>query len=131
MKAGKEHRVALSDAAMDVLRRVRPVDAAPDAWLFAVMRGKKPGVMMMTNFLNRRMGRADITVHGMRSTFKVWSLEATDYPDAVSEAALAHTGGNAVRRAYARTDLFEKRRALMQDWGQFCGEIPALRVAAR
>ena len=68
-----------------------------------------------------RWTRANVTVHGFRSTFRDWAAEATAYPNHVVEQALAHTIGNAVEAAYRRGDLFEKRRHLMNDWAQFCG----------
>jgi integrase len=61
-----------------------------------------------------------ITVHGFRSTFKDWASEMTSFPDHVSEAALAHASGDRVRAAYARRDLFEKRRQLMNAWAKYC-----------
>lgn len=61
-----------------------------------------------------------VTVHGFRSTFRDWCEEQTDYPHEVKEAALAHSISSAVERAYRRTDLFEKRRGLMDDWARFC-----------
>ena len=75
---------------------------------------------------NRRLQRLPLkllaertTVHGLRSSFKNWTLEQTDAPWAVSEAALAHVLGNSTEQAYARSDLFERRRALMQQWADF------------
>jgi integrase len=65
------------------------------------------------------MERGDLTVHGFRSTFKDWAAESTAYPAELSEMALAHTIGSKVEAAYRRGDLFEKRRRLMSDWGQF------------
>ena len=59
------------------------------------------------------------TVHGFRSSFKDWALEQTNLPWAVSEAALAHTLGNSTEQAYARSDLFERRRVLMQSWADY------------
>ena len=59
------------------------------------------------------------TAHGFRSSFKNWTLEQTDTPWAVSEAALAHILGNSTEQAYARSDLFERRRALMQQWADY------------
>ncbi len=59
------------------------------------------------------------TVHGFRSSFKNWTLEQTDTPWTVSEAALAHTLGNSTEQAYARSDLFERRRDLMQMWADY------------
>jgi integrase len=60
-------------------------------------------------------------VHGFRSTFRDWAAERTAYPSEVAEMALAHTVGSAVERAYARSDLFDRRRALMADWADYCG----------
>jgi len=65
----------------------------------------------------------DVTVHGLRSTFRDWAAD-TGVPDAVAEACLAHARGNATERAYARTDLIERRREVMSEWARFaCGEI--------
>ncbi len=75
--------------------------------------------MTLTTVL-RSLGLADhTTVHGFRSSFKNWTLEQTDTPWAVSEAALAHTLGNSTEQAYARSDLFERRRDLMQKWADY------------
>ena len=75
--------------------------------------------MTLTKVL-RSVGLAErATVHGFRSSFKNWTLEQTDTPWAVSEAALAHFLGNATEQAYARSDLFERRRALMQLWADY------------
>ena len=64
-------------------------------------------------------------MHGFRSTFRDWCAEATSTPHAVAEAALAHTQGDKVVAAYQRGDLFQKRAALMQEWAEFCGRMPA------
>lgn len=61
-----------------------------------------------------------MTVHGFRSSFRDWIAEATEYSGEVAEAALAHTNGNRVEAAYRRSDLFERRRALIADWGAWC-----------
>ena len=75
--------------------------------------------MTLTKVL-RSTGLAErATVHGFRSSFKNWTLEQTDTPWAVSEAALAHMLGNSTEQAYARSDLFERRRALMQLWADY------------
>jgi integrase len=82
------------------------------------------------------MGRGDLTVHGMRSTFRDWAAERTSYPNHVVEQALAHAIGNAVEAAYRRSDLFELRARLMQQWSDFCttpkieGEVVPIRVSA-
>jgi integrase len=69
--------------------------------------------------------RGEITVHGFRSAFRDWTEERTNYPREVAEQALAHTIGTAVERAYRRTDLFEKRRRLMEEWAAFCASPAA------
>jgi integrase len=71
----------------------------------------------------RRMGRGDLTVHGMRSTFRDWVSENTSYPRDVAEMALAHTIEDKSEAAYRRGDLIEKRRALMSDWAVHCGTV--------
>ena len=83
----------------------------------------KPGSpmsdMTLTKIL-RSTGLAErATVHGFRSSFKNWTMEQTDTPWAVSEAALAHTLGNSTEQAYATSDLFERRWALMQQWANY------------
>ena len=76
----------------------------------------------------RRMKRADLTVHGFRSTFRDWAAECTGFAGEVAEAALAHTLGNQVEAAYRRGDLFEKRRRLMQAWGEYCSTTAGPKV---
>ena len=66
------------------------------------------------------------TVHGMRTSFKTWTMEQTDTPWAVGEAALAHQLGGAVAQAYARSDLFDRRRVLMQQWADYLSSQPIL-----
>ena len=66
------------------------------------------------------MGRADITTHGFRSTFRDWISERTNFSNEVAEMALAHTIDNRVEAAYRRGDLLDKRRELMEKWGAFC-----------
>ena len=70
--------------------------------------------------LLQRMGRADLTVHGFRSTFRDWAAERTEFPDEVVEMALAHAIDSKTEAAYRRGDLFEKRRDLMDAWAEFC-----------
>ena len=120
MKAGMEHRVPLSGQALDLLGEASAL--REDAGL-VFPSPLKPGApmsdMTLTKVL-RSVGLADrATVHGFRSSFKNWTLEQTDTPWAVSEAALAHTLGNSTEQAYARSDLFERRRALMQMWADY------------
>jgi hypothetical protein len=70
------------------------------------------------------MGYPEITVHGFRSSFRVWCSERTNFPREICEAALAHSNGNAVEAAYNRTDLFQKRAKLMEAWSTFCSRPP-------
>lgn len=130
MKAKVEHRVPLSKQAVKLLTSIKPADAAPDAFIFTGTRsGNALSDMTMTAFIRRQNEKkivwADdsgeaITQHGFRSTFRDWAAETTPYPRDVCEMALAHTVGNKVEAAYRRGDLFEKRRALMQDWANYC-----------
>lgn len=69
--------------------------------------------------LLRRLERPDLTAHGFRSTFRDWARETTDYPREVAEAAFAHTIRDKTEAAYARGDLFEKRRVMMEHWGRY------------
>jgi integrase len=75
--------------------------------------------------LLRRMGRADLTAHGFRSSFRDWVAERTNFPAEVAEMALAHAVESKVEAAYRRGDLFEKRRRLMQHWASYCTTAPA------
>ncbi|MEM6464968.1 MAG: site-specific integrase [Pseudomonadota bacterium] len=113
MKAGKEHRVPLTDAAIALLG-ARGDDKV---LVFAseTKAGKPISDMSMTAVL-RRMKRDGITVHGFRSTFRDWAGETTGFPREVIEAALAHGIKDKAEAAYARSDLFEKRRKLMEAW---------------
>jgi integrase len=70
--------------------------------------------------LLRRMKRGDLTAHGFRSSFRVWCAERTNYSSEVAEMALAHTVSDKTVAAYNRSDLFEKRRRLMEAWATFC-----------
>ncbi len=88
-----------------------------------VFPGRSPGEplsnMAMLKLL-QRMGRAGLTVHGFRSTFRDWAAEQTKFPNEVIEMALAHAIGDKVEAAYRRGDLFEKRQLLMNAWATFC-----------
>ena len=115
MKSGREHRVPLSKAAIDLLRAL-PQDHQAEGLVFPGMRG--PLSDMSLTAVLRRMG-VQATVHGFRSTFRDWISERTNYPSEVAEMALAHAVGDKVEAAYRRGDLFEKRVALMSDWANF------------
>ncbi len=121
MKAGKEHRVPLSEPAAAVLRKLLPMrPAGSDGYLFPGATGGVGLSNMGMPMLLRRMNRLDVTVHGFRSTFRDWCAEQTNYPNHVAEAALAHVVGDKVEAAYRRGDLFEHRRRLMDEWAAYC-----------
>lgn len=116
MKAGKEHRVPLSDPALVLLRGL-PRSAGTDL-VFSAPRGGKLSDMALVA-VTRRMAVAAVP-HGFRSTFRDWCAESTNYPREVAEMALAHAIGDKVEAAYRRGDLFAKRRQMMGDWATFC-----------
>ena len=119
MKGGSEHRVPLSRAAMDTLEAVRSLDS-PAGWCFTspTRAGNHIHGSTLAQVLRRIYGDR-CTVHGFRSSFRDFASEQTSAPHAVAEAALAHQVGSAVERSYARSDLFEKRRGLMDRWAEF------------
>ena len=119
MKAGRKHRVPLSPAAIDTLKEVRSLHS-PAGWCFPspVRARKEIQVSTLAQVLRRIYGDR-CTVHGFRSSFRDWASEQTSAPHAVAEAALAHQVGSAVERSYARSDLFQKRRDLMNRWAAF------------
>ena len=128
MKAGREHRVPLSDEALAILDAVPPGEN--DGLIFASPRGGMLSDMSLTAVL-RRM-KVDAVPHGFRSTFRDWCAERTNYPHEVAEMALAHAIGDKVEAAYRRGDLLEKRRRLMRDWAIYCSapEIPGDNVVS-
>jgi integrase len=120
MKAKKEHRVPLSDAAIAVLKRMHNV--RHDDLVFPGTRaGKQIGPMTMW-LLVKRLADVDVNIHGFRSTFRDWAAEQTAFPAELAELALAHSVGSDVEQAYRRSDMFEKRRKLMDAWAEFCGK---------
>jgi integrase len=117
MKAGKEHRVPLSDRALEMLATVKPITEA-GGWLFEGQRPHKPMSNMAMLKLLERM-KVPVTVHGFRSTFRDWCGETTGFPHAAIEKCLAHEVASAVERAYARSDLLDKRREIMAAWAAY------------
>ena len=131
MKTGAEHRQPLSDAALAVLAEARRLDDGSGLVFPSPMRRGRPlSDMSLTKVLrdNGLAGRA--TVHGFRTAFRSWASEKTSADHAVMELSLAHTVGSAVERAYARSDLLDKRRALMQRWGEFLSGSGEAKVVA-
>ncbi len=118
IKAGKEHRVPLCGAALAILGQ-RGVGGT-DQLVFEseVKRGKPLSDVSVTKVM-RRMGYESITTHGWRSTFRDWAGESSEFAREVIEAALAHQIKDKAEAAYARGDLFDKRRALMAAWSSY------------
>jgi integrase len=114
MKGKKEHRVPLSDRAVEILE---PLPRDGERVFAAVGRD---GMLECLRQL-----RAQGTVHGFRSTFRDWAAETTAYPNELLEIALAHTIGSKAEAAYRRGDMMEKRRRLMADWAAYCVQPPA------
>jgi integrase len=121
MKASKEHRVPLSDAALAIVEQLAAIRSSGECVFPGASPGKPLSNMSMLMLL-RRMGRGDLTVHGFRSALTDWATEQTNFPSEVREMALAHSVGNRVEAAYRRGDLFDKRRQLAEAWARYCGE---------
>ena len=118
MKAGREHRVPLSRRALDVLEDARSLDDGPGL-IFPGRSGRPLSDMTFTVLLRRL--NIPCVPHGFRSSFRDWAAEKTDAPHAVMEAALAHVVGDSTEAAYFRSDLFDRRRALMTQWADYLG----------
>jgi integrase len=117
MKAGKEHRVPLSDRAVAILHEL--FEARLSSFVFpGFVRGQPLSNMAMTATLRR--ANVDATVHGFRSSFRDWAGDRTAFARDVVEAALAHAIENKTEAAYRRSDALEKRRRLMAAWAAYC-----------
>ena len=117
MKANRQHRVPLCGRALEILKAVQALDEGAGPLVFTRGEGK-PLNDKELRWLVREQGIAAVP-HGFRSSFRDWAAEETDYPREVIEAALAHVVRNRVEAAYARSDLFERRRVLMDDWARY------------
>jgi integrase len=123
MKAGREHRVPLSDATMAILSVM--LETRQGDYVFTGAHGGMMGQMALRRVASgRRAGGGDLTAHGFRSSFRDWAAERTAFPAEVAEMALAHAVGDKVEAAYRRGDLFEKRRQIMDAWARFCDTPP-------
>ena len=120
MKASRQHKVPLSDRALEILSELHTEEGNDHVFL-GPSNGAGLSGMAMSAVL-KRMKRDDITVHGFRSTFRDWAAETTHFPNHVIEMALAHAIGDKVEASYRRGDLFEKRKALMDAWAAFCAK---------
>ena len=132
MKAGREHRVPLTNQALQVLSKAKELGASLDTPLvfpgttFTKATESSPPTLkplsdMSLTAVLRRMDRTDITAHGFRSSFRDWAAEATDFPREMAEMALAHQVASAVEAAYRRGDMVQKRRLMMDAWAVHCG----------
>ncbi len=116
MKAKREHRVPLCGRALKILDAARALcDRNP--LVFPMRSGRPIAPSTLPKMLDYH--RIDAVPHGFRSSFRDWAAEETDHPREVIEAALAHVVQNKVEAAYARSDLFERRRRLMDDWAEY------------
>jgi len=116
MKTGVAHRVPLTE---EMLAIIEPLTAMKSEVVFEGQKRHKPLSNMSMLMLLRRMAVEGVTVHGFRSTFRDWASEVANAPREVAELSLAHKVGSDVERAYARSDLLDKRRGLLKRWSQF------------
>ncbi|MGV1043935.1 tyrosine-type recombinase/integrase [Limnohabitans sp.] len=119
MKKGREHRVPLSDQAIEVLKSINRIEGSP--WVFDSRgKGKPLSNMAMSNYLKGTLGFKEYTVHGFRSSFRDWAGETSRHSREVIEQSLAHSLADQTEAAYQRGDYLEKRRSLMADWSRYC-----------
>ncbi len=132
MKAKREHEVPLSDAALDLLNALPRIDGTD--FVFPGTKGQALSDMSLTAVVRRMNAEVTqwtskegktVTIHGFRSTFRMWAAESTNFPREVAEHALAHQLPNVVERAYQRGTQFAKRANMMADWAAFCARVPA------
>lgn len=130
MKMKRAHRVPLAPRAVEILREAEKL-AEGSGLVFPSLRGKPLSDMTLSKLVKELGFEAD--VHGFRTSFRTWAQEQTNFPREVAEAALAHAVGDAVEAAYARSDVFEKRRKMMESWAGYLaarrGEV--VRIASR
>ena len=128
MKARRPHRVPLCHRAVEIVHEaeaLRGSPASPGNALVFPSRRRKPLSNMTLSKLVKEQGIAAVP-HGFRSSFRDWASERTNHPREVVEAAVAHVVGNKVEAAYARSDLFERRRHLMVEWAAYLGRLPGI-----
>lgn len=128
MKAEREHRVPLSGRAIAILEAMRKLRRDGSDTVFPGQSEDGCLSNMAMAAVLKRMKRDDITVHGFRSSFRDWAGEVSSFPNEVCEMALAHAIGSEAEAAYRRGDLFEKRRAMMEEWATYCE--PAVQTTA-
>ena len=134
MKAGKEHRVPLSEGAFAIIEMMKAERVNDHPFVVPGGRPGKPLSNMAMLKLLGRMDRGELTAHGFRSSFRDWAAECTSFPQEVAEMALAHTVSDKVEAAYRRGDMFQKRRELMEAWARYAegseGNVLPLRLQA-
>lgn len=123
MKGKRPHRVPLTDRAVEIAAAFMP-DGDKDGPLFPGAKPGKPLSNMSLLAVLSRMKLDRYTVHGFRSTFKDWARDLTDFPNELSEAALAHVIADKTEAAYARSTMFAKRRRMMEAWQAFMDGRP-------
>ncbi|WPL17347.1 Putative prophage CPS-53 integrase [Thiorhodovibrio winogradskyi] len=126
-KAKRQHRVPLADEALAILNQLPRVDD----WVFPGQRRGRPlsNMALLKAMRDRGYGvagdRGDYVPHGLRSSFRDWAGEVSSFPTNIAEAALGHVIGDKTEAAYARGDLFAKRRKMMEQWASWCTRPPA------
>lgn len=120
MKAGEEHVVPLSSAAVALLKSIRPEDPKDTDIVFGVKGAPRSNMAMA--MLLKRMEYGHATTHGFRSTFRDWAGDMTEYPRELIEQALAHTIQNKAERAYRRGTAIKRRMQLMEDWAAYLAD---------
>src|SRR6516165_8829748 len=123
MKGGHEHRVPLSEAALDLLKKLPRDDGNPHVFI-----GRQPGAALSQwamPWIMEHMGqRGQTTIHGFRASFSTFAYSQTAHSAHTIEISLAHNVGSEVERAYRRTDMVAKRRQLMEAWAKYCTSPP-------
>ncbi len=121
MKAKREHRVPLSSTALVILAEMQAARTPETEFVFpGGKRGAALSDVSTSKALHVASGDKTTTVHGLRSTFRDWCDEVAEVAEVVAELSLAHQHGDETQRAYARSNLFDRRRALMQQWADYC-----------
>ncbi|WP_245594998.1 tyrosine-type recombinase/integrase [Gemmobacter nectariphilus] len=121
MKMDRPHRIPLSASALTVLDRAKGL--GEDLVFPGTVKGKPLSDATLLKLI--RENGFDVDIHGFRTSFRTWAQERTNFPREVAEAALAHLSGDETERAYARSDLFEKRRKMMEAWAGYLADKPA------
>lgn len=124
MKSGKEHRVLLSNPALELLRDLPREVNSP--YLFVGSRAGRSVSNASIASLLKVLHDGSITLHGFRSCFSTWAHEHTAFDSHSIEISLAHAVGNAIEQSYRRGDLLDKRRQLMAAWARFCTSNPVV-----